>query len=477
MPAIRTLRVALLSLIIVTLGLVTVGGAAANETTIANVISNDGQFKEFNKALNGVQLNTLLQGNGPFTVFAATDAAFANLPAGTLSNVTLQKQALLHHIVSGKFTSQQLATAKSKKSALGQDLAFELAQGNLLINKNIKVVTKDIQASNGIIHVIDAVLLPPWVKIAGAAGDALSTDSVPGVVGPDGNALAATPVSGDGPTIVNITDQVVLAGAKRLGINIGKRDQYSAAQYIKNLIPNPGFESGEFGMIFIVGPGASNTRVQADNWQTNWNNDARRIGQLAGLWDGGQFEIVSGAAKGRSGTISKFTLEGGRNTFYLGGGGATPRQGDIIFVRKEVAGYEGDLNRFNQADASQKRPGSPGRQALRLSPTGGALHSYAVPMDSYGRDGDFSAGKLLHVRGNWHFEIWAKGNKAGDKLKIRFRRVGESTFLNEEVALTTGWQRIQKNFSVDPQADAPKGSRPNAIFLELTAVGRGRSSG
>ena len=118
------------------------------------------------------------------------------------------------------------------------------------------------------------------------------------------------------------------------------------------------------------------------------------------------------------------------------------------------------------------RPGSPGRQGLRLTPApGGWQASFAVPMDSYGRDADRTAGKLLHVQGNWHFEIWAKGTAANQSLRVRFLRVNENTFLDETIPLNLGWQKIERNFFVDAGKDAANPNAANPLFFDLWAIG------
>ena len=94
-------------------------------------------------------------------------------------------------------------------------------------------------------------------------------------------------------------------------------------------------------------------------------------------------------------------------------------------------------------------------------------------MDSYGRDADTSAGKLIHVQGSWTFSIWAKGEYNGQKLRVLFHRIGEdAVFIDETFELKAGWQQINHSFFVDPQRDAaPLGVRGNALFLELFPVG------
>jgi uncharacterized surface protein with fasciclin (FAS1) repeats len=104
-----------------------------------------------------------LQSDGPFTVFAPTDEAFAKLPAGTVENLLANpdklKQILLYHVVAGRVTASDVVNLSSATTAQGSDVAIKVASGNVMVN-NAKVIKTDVMASNGVIHVIDTVLLP-----------------------------------------------------------------------------------------------------------------------------------------------------------------------------------------------------------------------------------------------------------------------------------------------------------------------------
>ena len=253
---------------------------------------------------------------------------------------------------------------------------------------------------------------------------------------------------------LQISQTARLTGAKRLGINLGSHSQWGASQLLKNIIVNPGFEGGEYGMIFLTLAGATGTRVQSDYWQTIWNNGTWLIGQPVGFWDGAAFEILSGPAAGRAGTISNFSHENGRYTFYLDSDGPPPTQGDAIIVRQPLPGYYGDYQPFNAADPNDTRPGSPGAQSLRLLPPNqGWQASWQYGMDSAWRDGDRSSGKLFIADGEWHFEIWARAQNVSDTLTLRFYREGSPDFLNETIPLTAEWQHIVRDFTVPPGGD------------------------
>jgi uncharacterized surface protein with fasciclin (FAS1) repeats len=121
-----------------------------------------GSFKTLVKAVQAAGLVDTLKGPGPFTVFAPTDEAFAKLPPGTLDALLKDKaklQAILtYHVVAGKVMAADVAGIKSAKTVQGQSLAINTANGVKVGNAN--VVKTDIVTSNGVIHVIDTVLLP-----------------------------------------------------------------------------------------------------------------------------------------------------------------------------------------------------------------------------------------------------------------------------------------------------------------------------
>ena len=122
-----------------------------------------GNFKTLAKALEAADLVTTLKGKGPFTVFAPTDEAFAKLPAGTidalLKDLPKLKAILTYHVVAGKVTAKQVVKLKSAKTVNGAALTIN-AKAGVKVN-GATVTTADIEASNGVIHVVDTVLLPP----------------------------------------------------------------------------------------------------------------------------------------------------------------------------------------------------------------------------------------------------------------------------------------------------------------------------
>jgi len=124
-----------------------------------------GSFNTLAKALTAAGLVETLKGKGPFTVFAPTDEAFAKLPAGTLDdllkpeNKEKLKGILTYHVVSGKVMAKDVIKLKTAKTVNGQELKITAMDGTVMVD-NAKVAKTDIMCSNGVIHVIDAVLLP-----------------------------------------------------------------------------------------------------------------------------------------------------------------------------------------------------------------------------------------------------------------------------------------------------------------------------
>ena len=125
-----------------------------------------GQFDTLVKAVQAADLVDTLKGAGPFTVFAPTDTAFAKLPAGTLEgllkpeNKEKLKAILLYHVVAGEVTAKQVVKLHSAKTVGGQELRIKTTGGKVTVN-DATMLKADVMATNGVIHVIDTVLLPP----------------------------------------------------------------------------------------------------------------------------------------------------------------------------------------------------------------------------------------------------------------------------------------------------------------------------
>ena len=124
-----------------------------------------GSFKTLTAAIQAAGLTDTLKGKGPFTVFAPTDEAFAKLPAGTVDNLLKPENKeklvaiLTYHVVSGRITAAQVSKMTEAKTLNGKELAIRTDMGHVMIN-DATVTKADIECSNGVIHVIDTVLIP-----------------------------------------------------------------------------------------------------------------------------------------------------------------------------------------------------------------------------------------------------------------------------------------------------------------------------
>jgi len=138
--------------------------SAALGDIVATADAN-GSFTTLVTAVKAAGLVETLQGAGPFTVFAPTDAAFAALPAGTLDSLLADpealKKVLLYHVASGKVTADQVVGLTTATSVEGSPIKIAVKDGKVYLNDSAQVVTTDVMASNGVIHVIDKVILPP----------------------------------------------------------------------------------------------------------------------------------------------------------------------------------------------------------------------------------------------------------------------------------------------------------------------------
>ncbi|MDN3411219.1 MAG: fasciclin domain-containing protein [Pseudomonadota bacterium] len=132
---------------------------------IVDVAAANGSFSTLVAAVKAAGLVDTLKGDGPFTVFAPTDEAFAKLPAGTVENLLKSENKdkltaiLTYHVVSGKVMAADVVKLDSATTVQGQSVNVTTNDGSVMIN-NANVVMADVKASNGVIHVIDTVLLP-----------------------------------------------------------------------------------------------------------------------------------------------------------------------------------------------------------------------------------------------------------------------------------------------------------------------------
>lgn len=136
---------------------------AASAADIVDTAVSAGQFNTLVTAVKAAGLVDTLKGPGPYTVFAPTDEAFKALPAGTLdkllANPEQLKKVLLYHVVAGKVTSGEVVKLKSAKTVEGSPVKISAMGSTVMINK-ASVVKADVECDNGVIHVIDKVIVP-----------------------------------------------------------------------------------------------------------------------------------------------------------------------------------------------------------------------------------------------------------------------------------------------------------------------------
>jgi uncharacterized surface protein with fasciclin (FAS1) repeats len=164
----KLLAILAVTAVAVTAVIAPTAGATAkpNKDIVATAVAA-GQFKTLASLLTSAGLVKTLQGKGPFTVFAPTDAAFAKVPKATLAKLQndpmLLKSVLLYHVVKGKVPASTVVTlnGKSAKTVNGASVKIAVKGGKVYLNGSTQVTKTDVMASNGVIHVINKVLLPP----------------------------------------------------------------------------------------------------------------------------------------------------------------------------------------------------------------------------------------------------------------------------------------------------------------------------
>jgi len=147
------------------IGAVKMSAGPGQSKDIVDTAVGAGSFTTLAKALAAADLVATLKGAGPFTVFAPTDEAFAKLPAGTLENLLKPenkaqlRRILTYHVVSGKVMAADVVKLKSAKAVSGDAISVSVTGSSVMVNRSL-VVKTDIAATNGVIHVIDTVLIP-----------------------------------------------------------------------------------------------------------------------------------------------------------------------------------------------------------------------------------------------------------------------------------------------------------------------------
>lgn len=140
-------------------------GAMPAKSDIVDTAVAAGQFNTLAAALDAADLIATLKGDGPFTVFAPTDEAFAALPAGTVESLLKPENRdqlvaiLTYHVVSGKVMAKDVVNLSEATTVNGSDISIMVVDGKVRIN-DATVIAADVAASNGVIHVVDTVILP-----------------------------------------------------------------------------------------------------------------------------------------------------------------------------------------------------------------------------------------------------------------------------------------------------------------------------
>jgi len=135
------------------------------DETVVDIAIGSSDHTTLVAALSAADLVETLNGNGPFTVFAPTNAAFEKLPAGTVDNLVKPENKeklsgiLTYHVVAGNVKAADLSDGQVVKTINGQDLKVSIKDGNVMIN-GAKVTAADLSGSNGVVHVVDSVLMP-----------------------------------------------------------------------------------------------------------------------------------------------------------------------------------------------------------------------------------------------------------------------------------------------------------------------------
>ncbi len=150
---------------VLVLGSVQAFSGSEDKKDIVDTAVAAGSFTTLVAAVQAAGLEETLRGDGPFTVFAPTDEAFAALPEGTVENLLKPENKdqliaiLTYHVVPGKVTSADVVKVKEAKSVNGKGIPIAVNDGKVKVD-NATVITPDVMASNGVIHVIDAVIIP-----------------------------------------------------------------------------------------------------------------------------------------------------------------------------------------------------------------------------------------------------------------------------------------------------------------------------
>lgn len=231
--------------------------------------------------------------------------------------------------------------------------------------------------------------------------------------------------------IVTVTTDVIVPDAQRLGVNLPGPNDYGAENFMRNMIPNPGYEPGCWGSVVSTRGATSSSVVQGDYWDTTWNT--ANIGWPVDHWTGAEWEIPT---QGLSGTVLDFTHDNDRPTFYLDQT-VTLAWHEPLFLRK-----------LNPPNGNPPRPGSNGVQSQYISSPGNTWqHVGTRYFDTLAKQGDPTAGTLRLIRGPHTIAFWAKSAGGPVSIEVTLARYPGSTITSAIVDLDETWQYYEHHFT------------------------------
>jgi hypothetical protein len=253
-----------------------------------------------------------------------------------------------------------------------------------------------------------------------------------------------------------------LADLPRYGLNIGAPTTFGAEQLRANVLANPGFEAVLDSNILILAEADPGHMVDDNRW----------LARPDGFWIGARFSVRSGAAAGQDGQVadSRARPRDGLGEFLPARPVPGLRRGDVVSVVRrddpqpaalwwsqpgQLASAPGDV-----------RPGSPGRQSLRLKPPGRKTADLVHYLDNI----QTRAGRLLPVRGPWRLSLWARAPGPGARLRLSFERMNAPPFVAQEVAPGPDWREYRFDFRGPEIADRSAGA-PGPLILRIQAQG------
>ena len=271
-------------------------------------------------------------------------------------------------------------------------------------------------------------------------------------------ALAAHPATA-APPIVTLTAQpaAFITHTPRLGVNLGGATTWGADQLSANVLKNPGFEPLQDRTLIIVRDIAGDSITDDTPW----------LARESGFWAGGEFQVRSGHATGRTGRV---TQSGKRardapDTFTLAPFPPGLRAGDAIVLTTTAQAPGVPMWWISAGEVSsvpRTRPGSPGCRAAQLI----GRDTQAARLDHHLDAIGARAGKLLPINGPWRLSFWARGN--GATLRVKFQRHGSPAFIDRTLTASPQWQRHELNFTA--QDTGPPGTLSLSFEVPLGEV-------